>query len=222
MCDFETATWKDDETWVWAWAVCEIGNEDNIEYGNNIDDFMEFCKKNKNNYFYFHNLKFDGSFILWWLLKNGFTHAKTRKEIKNKTFTTIISDMGMFYNIVVYYKVGNKNPVKITFFDSLKIIPFSVDAIAKTFGLPISKLTIDYNKPRKKKHRLTEEEKEYIKNDVLIVAKALKILFDEGLNKMTQGSNAISDYKNMIGMRKFRHYFPVIDKNLDEKLRERI
>lgn len=22
--DFETATWKQDETWVWAWAVCEI------------------------------------------------------------------------------------------------------------------------------------------------------------------------------------------------------
>ncbi len=22
--DFETATWIPDETWVWAWAVCEI------------------------------------------------------------------------------------------------------------------------------------------------------------------------------------------------------
>lgn len=22
--DFETATWILDETWVWAWAVCEI------------------------------------------------------------------------------------------------------------------------------------------------------------------------------------------------------
>ena len=22
--DFETATWISDETWVWAWAVCEI------------------------------------------------------------------------------------------------------------------------------------------------------------------------------------------------------
>jgi hypothetical protein len=22
--DFETATWFEDETWVWAWAVCEI------------------------------------------------------------------------------------------------------------------------------------------------------------------------------------------------------
>ena len=34
--DFETAVWKDNETWVWAWAVCEIGNEENLQIGNNI------------------------------------------------------------------------------------------------------------------------------------------------------------------------------------------
>ena len=34
--DFETATWLKDETWVWAWAVAEIGNEDNIIIDNNI------------------------------------------------------------------------------------------------------------------------------------------------------------------------------------------
>ena len=25
--DFETATWLENETYVWAWAVCEIGNQ---------------------------------------------------------------------------------------------------------------------------------------------------------------------------------------------------
>ena len=34
--DFETATWKKDETWVWAWATCEIGNEKNLKIDNNI------------------------------------------------------------------------------------------------------------------------------------------------------------------------------------------
>ena len=34
--DFETATWLSDETYVWAWAVCEIGNPDNIIIDNNI------------------------------------------------------------------------------------------------------------------------------------------------------------------------------------------
>ena len=32
--DFETAVWKENETWVWAWACCEIGNEKNLQIGN--------------------------------------------------------------------------------------------------------------------------------------------------------------------------------------------
>ena len=57
--DFETATWLENETFVWAWAVCEIGNEDNITIGNNIDTFIEFCRNEKNPILYFHNEKFD-------------------------------------------------------------------------------------------------------------------------------------------------------------------
>ena len=55
--DFETATWKPDETWVWAWATCEIVNEENLNIGNNIDSFIEYCKSEHNSTFYFHNLK---------------------------------------------------------------------------------------------------------------------------------------------------------------------
>ena len=33
--DFETATWLPNETYVWAWAICEIGNPDNIIIDNN-------------------------------------------------------------------------------------------------------------------------------------------------------------------------------------------
>ena len=57
--DFETCTWLSDETYVWAYAVCEIGNEENIIIGNSLEDFMKFCEKSDNSVFYFHNLKFD-------------------------------------------------------------------------------------------------------------------------------------------------------------------
>lgn len=57
--DFETATWLDDSTYVWAWATCEIGNEENLKIGNNIDDFISYCLSTGNSTFYFHNLKFD-------------------------------------------------------------------------------------------------------------------------------------------------------------------
>lgn len=109
---------------------------------------------------------------------------------------------------------------KITFIDSLKILPFSVEVIAKSFGLEISKLELDYNKPRNRNHMLTEEEKAYIKNDVLIVAKALKTLFDDNLTKMTQGSNALYNYKEIVGKRRFEHQFPLLDKHIDEQIRK--
>lgn len=218
--DFETAVWLEDETWVWAWATCEIGNEKNLQIGNNIDSFIEYCKNEKNSIFYFHNLKFDGEFLIYWALKNGFTHVEKKEDIKENTFTTLISDMGQFYQITLYFEKKNKKVHKVTFIDSLKIIPFSVDQIAKSFNLEISKLKIDYKKPRPKGWELTKEEREYITNDVLIVAKALNTIFSEDLTKMTQGSNALNDFKQILTKSKFNHYFPSLDYEVDKDLRK--
>lgn len=186
--DFETATWYEDRTYVWAWAVCEIGNPEHLIYGNTIDTFLEFCEKEKNATLYFHNLKFDSEFIISRLLTLGFKHVQTKEEIDDKTFTSIISDLGMFYELKIYFKKdrNKKKTVKVTIYDSLKIIPFSVKDIAKAFNLKESKLTLDYLAKREEGHELTKEEKEYITNDVVIVAKALKVIFDEKLTKMTQ------------------------------------
>ena len=164
--------------------------------------------------------KFDGEFIIYWALTHGFKHVENKEDIEDNTFTTLISDLGQFYSITLYYKKGNKKVHKTTFYDSLKIIPFSVDETAKAFKLPISKLKLDYNKPRYKGWRITESEKEYIKNDVLIMAKALKILFDEGLTKMTRASNALADYKEIVGKSKFLHFMPNLDKELDKDIRQ--
>ena len=218
--DFETATWLEDETYVWAWAVCEIGNEENLQMGNNIESFLDFCYNEKNSVMYFHNLKFDGEFIIYYLLTNGFKHVEKKEDIEDKTFTTLISDMGQFYTITVYFEKQNKRVHKVTFIDSLKIIPFSVEDIAKSFNLPISKLTLDYNRPRSRNHILNQEEREYIKNDVLIVAKALKVIFDDNLTKMTEGSNALNDFKEILTKSKFEHLFPLLDYDIDKDLRQ--
>ena len=52
-----------------------------------------------------------------------------------------------------------------------------------------------------------KEEKAYIKNDVAIAAMALKALFDMGLTKMTTASNALNEYKTLMGNR-FKYWFP--------------
>ena len=36
--DFETATWINNETWVWAWALCDIDKPDHVDVGNSIED----------------------------------------------------------------------------------------------------------------------------------------------------------------------------------------
>ena len=217
--DFETCTWLEEETYVWAWAVCEIGNEDNIKIGNDIDSFMKFIELQTNSEYYFHNLKFDGEFIIHYLLTHGFTYVEDRKKRKDKTFTCLISDMGMFYTIEVFFKVGNKRVKNAKFIDSLKIIPFGVDAIAKSFGLPISKLSIDYNAYREVGHELTLEEKDYIKNDVKIVALALNVLFNEGLDRITTASNALYNFKKTHKESKFKNMFPLLSLEVDEDLR---
>lgn len=215
--DFETATWLKDETFVWAWALCEIGNETNLRIGNSIESFFETILKEKNPTILFHNLKFDGEFIIYYLLKNGYDHVK-REEKKDKSFSTLISNMGVFYQIEIYLSVGKRNK-KITILDSLKIINQSVSQIARTFNLEESKLTLDYNKPRKKGHILTEEEKEYIKNDVVIVAKAINYLYSIDLTQMTAGSNALHEYKNILTKDKFNKIFPKLTFECDEDLR---
>lgn len=217
--DFETATWLEEETYVWAWATCEIGNEENLNINNNIDKFMEYIKINKNSIWYFHNLAFDGEFIIYWLEKNGFKHIKDKKEKKSRTYSTLISDRGLFYQLEIYFEVGNKKVVKATILDSLKIINLKVEEVAKAFGLKISKLKLDYKKWRSRYHVLTKEERDYIKNDVLIMAQALNQLFKQDLKKMTQGSNAVYDYKKGMSVGSFNYFFPKLDQEYDKNLR---
>ncbi len=63
------------------------------DFGNDIESFIEYCKELENAELYFHNLKFDGSFILYYLLTHDFEYVKDRKEVKDNTFTTVISDL---------------------------------------------------------------------------------------------------------------------------------
>lgn len=217
--DFETNV-SETDCRVWAYALCEIGNTKNFIYGNNINDFIKFCQNKRENYvLYFHNLKFDGEYIFSYLLNNGYVCIKDKKECRDKTFTTLISDTGHFYSIEIFFETKNKKHInKVTIYDSLKILNFSVEQIAKDFNLPIKKLDLDYKTIREENHILTEHEIEYIRNDVEIMARALKIMFDEDLTKMTIGSDALYNYKKM--NTNFNKYFPILPYEIDKDIRK--
>lgn len=209
VADFETTT-LEDNCHVWAWAVCEVGNKENITIGTTIDGFMDWCKKQKDNpKIYFHNLKFDSQFLIYWLFHNGFKHVENDKRASN-TFTTLISNKGLYYTVEVIYYLNGKKVKKVTFTDSLKLIPLSVDAIAKSFKLPIQKLSIDYEAHNHipEGSPLTPEEEEYLKHDVQIVAHAIEYFNSQGLTKMTIGSCAMNEYKSIIKKKNFNTWFP--------------
>lgn len=218
--DFETTTDLDDCR-VWAYGICEIGKPENFIYGNDIADFIYWCKKQRNNpTLYFHNLKFDGEFIISWLLNNNYMYVKDKKEAHDGTFTCLISEMGQFYSLEIYFKVPkiSNHIKKVTIYDSLKILNFSVEHIAKCFNLPIRKLEINYQEKREKGHILTDEEIDYLRNDVEIMARALKIMFDQNMDKMTIGSDALKFYKEMTP--NFEKLFPILNYEIDKDIRK--
>lgn len=216
VADFETTTDVNDCR-VWAWGLVEIGNLDSFEYGNSIESFFERMEQlaKKNETVYFHNLAFDGEFILAHALSNGFRHVCRRKEIDDKTITTLISDKGVFYSIELIFKKFKTRLHHVTFRDSLKVIPMKVEQAAKAYGLELRKLHIDYDEYRAIGHELTPEEIDYLKCDVLIVAQVLEKQFNEGMTRMTTASNALHDYKNIIGLRNFERWFPEPDYDAD-------
>lgn len=220
--DFETNVCETDCR-VWAYSICEIGDVNNFIYGNNIEDFINWCANDKENYIlYFHNLKFDGEYIFSYLLNNGYECIKDKKEKRSKTFTTLISDMGMFYSIEIFFEINGSKTNKVTIYDSYKIIAMSVDDIAKEFDLPIRKLSIDYIEYREVGHILTNEEIDYIRNDVEIMARALEIMFKLELTKMTIGSNALTDFKKRFKEenKKYDYMFPTLPFEIDQDLRK--
>ena len=225
--DFETTVYDGQKTTeVWASAIVELYTEE-VKIFNSIDETFEYLASAKGNIIlYYHNLKFDGAFWLSYLLVDrNFQQAVEKtgerindvqwlndKQMKNKTFKYSISDKGQFYSITI--KINGKY---IQIRDSLKLLPFSVKKIGKSFETKHKKLEMEYTGFRYSGCKITDEEKEYIKNDVLVVKEALEIMFNEGHNKLTIGSCCLGEFKKIIGKDDFKNYFP----NLTEKTLEK-
>src|SRR5665647_2385095 len=97
VADFETTT-KIDDCRVWLWVLYNL-NTDKFYHGTDINNFFSnLVKLPTKSKIYFHNLAFDGEFLLYYLFQNGFTHTLERK-LKNMEFSTLITRMGVFYSI---------------------------------------------------------------------------------------------------------------------------
>lgn len=221
MGDFETTVYEGQEhTEVWAAALTEIGGPDEVTIDHSIEDFFDRLKSfDQSIIVYFHNLKFDGEFILSYLLNvAGYRQAvlidddgevtdyKNRKELRDHEFITMISDRGAWYTITV--KIGHKT---IEFRDSLKLLPFPVKEIGKAFKTKHQKLEMEYEGFRYAGCEITSEEQKYIANDVLVVKEALEIMFSEGHDRLTIGSCCLEEFKGITGKFDYEYLFPQLE-----------
>lgn len=220
------------ETSVWAWAITNVHPDRRtpLEMGDNAEVvinrvkedscladrryytefspiesfFIELMKADYDgSIIYFHNLKFDGQFMLCHLLNRGikdsshfvygYENGGEKVEVPENTYA-LLGDSSAWYSITL-----NLEGHKIEFRDSLKRIPMSVRQMAKEYNLPILKGEIDYD--RNPDLPVSEEEEKYIRNDVLIVAEVLRQQYQEGFTEMTTASYSYNQYRAFLKAR---------------------
>ena len=226
--DFETTVYEGQtSTEAWASAIVFLNDED-VKIFHSIQETFAYLLTLPYAHIviYYHNLKFDGSFWLSYLitelglkqafipLTEGGVERLKEKDIPDNSFNYVISSMGQWYLVTI--KVNGKI---IEFRDSLKLLPFSVKKIGHDFQTKHRKLDMEYEGYRFAGCEITEEEQKYIANDVLVVKEALEFMFAQGHKSLTIGACCLKEYKEMFkwDFGDWDSYFPdVYEMPLDE------
>lgn len=214
--DFETSVYEDQtETEVWASAVVELHTEDVLLFGDIDSTFMFFLTLKENLIVYYHNLKFDGSFWLYWLMtrtdykpayyedEDGNTVWHDQYKMPSKTYRYVISDMGQWYSLYIQTPYA-----RIELRDSLKLLPFKLDKIGKSFRTKHQKLSMEYEGERHANCKITKEEEEYISNDVLVLKEAIEIMEEQKHTKLTIGACCLGEFKSYFLKEEYENLFP--------------
>lgn len=197
------------------WGIAAVDQPDHVDIGTDLNSFLERIA-GVDSTIYFHNLKFDGTFIIDWLLRNGYEHSTDQFARFPGEFVTLISDMGMFYSMEVRWANGKATQFR----DSLKKLPMAVAQLAKAFKLAEGKGEIDYDAPRPVGYQPTPEEVDYMRRDVSIVAHAVKLTLEEGMTRLTVGSDSLAEFKALFGPKLFESMFPVLPEEMDSEIRK--
>lgn len=211
VADFETNYAEvTDTAGVWSACLKLKGYEPMIF--RTIQQFMKCLLGIGSGTVYFHNLKFDGHFILDYLARSKqFRHAwdgerfLKAKSMNPGDFKYLISDRGVWYSITIKTKSGF-----IHIHDSMKRVPMSLKAAGLAYNTKHQKLEMDFTKWMDSSSPLSPEQESYIKNDVYVMEEFLESFEAEGHTKMTIGSCALAEFKKMYGPYRFRQDFPDI------------
>lgn len=281
---------QNSKTWVYLWGVESL---DLKEYhkGYDINSFIEFILSYPEDMkIYFHNLKFDSSFILYYFLSDTVKFKQLIPEINkaaynfnkytnesndhifeyvddskpmgmerffkmkgyidgdgncttSKTFyQTSVNGMGVFYSLKIYHMREGHPLHKVEIYDSLKLLNFSIKKLGTDFlnDPNFEKEEYDYEVVRKENcpEELTEKDYSYLKRDIDILAKALKLFKESSdiqgsIDKNTIASLALDEFKTILYQKVrnktnptnrqkenvFRQLCPVLSKRVDSFVR---
>lgn len=199
FADFETATKDTDyfkqnnDTRVLLWVVKDYyGN--NEQLGTNIKTFLDYFifhkKQNKKFFCYFHNLNWDGDFILKWLAKNKYraiNNFEWKKNKESKTFA-FVRQARQIYQIKLKLKNSRNKLIEIVFMCTYKILSSSVESLGKNFNIEKhNEETRDVNfynqEPKNNINEYPTQFIEYARRDVEIIRLAF-ISFKENLQSI--------------------------------------
>lgn len=157
--------------------------------------------KSPNFIIYIHNLKWDISFWLNWLMKDlHYTHKALHREkilldkqylkpeLGYKEFDTLITNMGQVFTLKYSYRGLN-----ITLQDSLKIIPFELGKAGESYNTKFKKI-----KGENYDAVLSDE---YCLNDVLCLSELVSIQISQGIDPrytLSLASWCLKDFKQKI------------------------
>lgn len=227
--DFETTVYSgQSHTEVWSSAGAEINGTD-VFIHHGIDETLNYLRKMDLDIIgYYHNLKFDGSFWVDWLLRNGWkvSEGKKKADMSDHEFMAVISDLGQWYTLTLK---ADKHLIE--FRDSLKLIPFTLKQAGKAFNTMHQKLAMEYNGFRYSGCAISDDEKAYILNDVYVLKECLEFMFSQGHDRLTIGACCLAEFKSSYDRKSYDYFFPDLTaieipegvygaKNADEYIRK--
>ena len=218
VADFETTVEADpslqEETEVWSAAICPVMERPepvNVTVYNNIYEFITHLSLLEDySIVFFHNEKFDVSFLLNELNNEGFLPAMDwtdenkyapnwQQKLMPNTYKVAVSSMGQWYSVYIRF---DDRTIEIR--DSAKKIPSTLEAMGKDFNTKYKKLTMQYENDENVQHKafgqITEDEMKYIVNDVLVLAEAMWIIwYKYEMKGITIGADCLREFKNICG-----------------------
>lgn len=210
VADFETTVEEDasqqTETEVWSAAICPVlarPEPSDVTVYNNIILFVDALERLEDEALvFFHNAKFDLSFLLNELNKEGYVPAYDphnaghympdwKQDFTQYTYKVAVSNMGQWYSCRL--RCGDRS---IEIRDSHKKLPFDLRTIGKSFHTKYQKLEMEYSAFHQANGYISQTEMDYIKNDVLVLSEAMHIVwYDYGMTGLTIGADCLKEFR---------------------------